>query len=303
MKHNIICIIVIYKQKEKILNDVIDSLIDQVNKIIIINNNYLSDYSFYKINNKIEIINLNENIGIASAQNIGIKKAIAYGADFILTSDQDTLYPHDYIIKLLEIYYKYYTTLKVAAIAPIFYDINTNNIVKICEKSKNNIKILTFNKMLSNDIILASHVISSGMVIPVKVFNEIGFMKDKYFIDWVDTEWCFRAISKKFVIIQSPKIIINHQHGDESKKLINYKITIHNDIRKYYRVRNAIFMLFYEKYLTRYMKKYIIIFLIKMIISHFYFSKNKIKELFNKYFAIKDAINKNMGKCKHFIIR
>lgn len=300
MNKKVFVVLVTYNPEMGKLIKCVNSLKEQVEKIIIVDNTPSNNKKFnFKENDNIEIIYLYNNYGIAYAQNIGINKAINYGAEFILTSDQDTLYPDNYIEKMLEEYYRYSNSMRIAAIAPIFKDINSNSIIKVCEKNKNKIKVINQQEIFLKEIFIVSHVISSGMLIPVNVFNNIGLMNDRYFIDWVDTEWCFRALVKNYIIIQSPKIIINHNLGDKSKKILNYKITIHNNIRKYYRVRNAVYMLLHENNLKYYMKKYIFISLVKMIISHFYFSEIRYKEIYNKYLAIKDAVINNMGKYNH----
>ena len=301
MSCNIHAVIVTFKPNILILKKCIVSLIDQVNKIYIIDNTpfdciELKLYSYEK--EKIEIIYLHENKGIAYAQNIGIKKAIDNGADYILTSDQDTIYPENYINDMILIFKKY-NKQKVAAVAPFFRDVNSNNqLMPIMIYNKNKIIRKRMFNEIPEEIYSVSHVISSGMIIKKDALLCIGLMDVVLFIDWVDTEWCFRANTLGYNIIQTSNVIITHQHGDYAKKIFNYTLTKHNYIRRYYRIRNGVFLLLNNKYLNKSMKKYIIEELIKMVIMHFFQANNIINEIYNKYYAFKDGINKNLGKLR-----
>lgn len=58
------------------------------------------------------------------------------------------------------------------------------------------------------------------------------------FIDYVDTEWCFRALSKGYKLYMSEKAVMRHSVGDDTINLLNFKIPVHSGYRRYYRVRN-----------------------------------------------------------------
>ena len=86
--------------------------------------NVFENHKLLDRKNNVELITLNENVGIAKAQNIGIKIALKNKADFILLSDQDTFYPDNYIAKMFEVYSKIENKEKVAAIVPDFIELN-----------------------------------------------------------------------------------------------------------------------------------------------------------------------------------
>ena len=296
-KNKIYCIIVIYKHNRELFNIVIQSIIEQVQKIIIVNNN--KEVENFPLEN-IETIQLNDNYGIAYAQNIGIKKAVSEGANFVLTSDQDTIYPDGYITTLLDIYNNYKHKHRIAAVAPVFFDRSLKNeaIMPVSIYTKEKIIPRRNVDVLKDNVFFASHVISSGMLIPVDSIINIGLMKENYFIDWVDTEWCFRANMFHYKILQTSKIHVNHKHGERGKRIGKYILTEHTPIRRYYRVRNAIYMLLYEE-IPFCFKKYVLISLLKMILMHFLQANDKKNEVINKYFAIKDALCNKMGPIQH----
>ena len=112
----IIAIIVLYKPNIDLMNKVLLSINTQVNNIILINNG-CEKYDFSNFDN-IESINLGDNFGIAYAQNRGIEKALKLGADYVLLSDQDTIYPNDYITSFLSFISKNMADVY----CPVFYD-------------------------------------------------------------------------------------------------------------------------------------------------------------------------------------
>lgn len=296
MKKNIYVVLVTYEPNIETLNKCINSLISQVGKIIIVDNSPLGceKLKFWK-NKSIEIFLLNYNFGIAYAQNVGIRKAIDYGADFILTCDQDTIYPESYIEGLMQCFIEKSKELKVASISPVYTDKNKENSIQPMVYFENGVLIKNYSLQECKSV---SHVISSGMLIPTNVFNDVGLMDEKLFIDWVDTEWCWRAISKGYRIIQTPNVKINHCLGNPSKNLVGKRFTVHNSFRNYYKIRNAVYLLLYNNSLNLNMKFFTLKQIIKMMIVHPLTSTEKIKEMIIAYRGIKDGIFSNMGAKK-----
>jgi len=304
MKEKIDVVLVTYNPDMDTLNRCVSSLINQVRRIIIVDNTPLGckELSIF-IHKNIEIIYLYENMGIAYAQNIGIEKAINKDADFVLTTDQDTIFPENYVTKMLAIYEKYKINVKIGAVAPFFRDINSNNDLMpiMIYENQRIIKIRNFEEEFK-EVYFVSHVISSGMIMSREALLNVGMMDIDLFIDWVDTEWCFRANILNYKIIQTPAVVITHRLGDYAKKILRFTLTKHNKIRRYYRVRNGVYLFLHKSYLNKCMEKYIIESLLKMFIMHFFQASNKIKEIINKYFAIKDGITKCIGKINRHLI-
>jgi rhamnosyltransferase len=58
------------------------------------------------------------------------------------------------------------------------------------------------------------YVITSGSIIPIKVLDDVGLMREELFIDFVDIEWCLRAPQKGYEIVAINKVMIDHHLGD-----------------------------------------------------------------------------------------
>lgn len=223
----------------------VNSIYPQVDKIYIVDNTpgKCKELKRLKGQEKVEIMHLNDNFGIAYAQNIGIKRAMEEEVEYIMLSDQDTIYPENYINEMLK---AFSYDEKVVAVTPRFIDSNTG-------KSSFFIKANSclFKKIYPQqglyEVMLA---IASGKIIKVRYLKDVGFMKEDLFIDWVDTEWCWRALKKGYKIIGNADVVIKHQHGQDSKQIGTKIITIRNPVRQYYYVRNAFYLGLYSDNLT-----------------------------------------------------
>jgi len=123
----IYAIVVCYFPKEEVLEKTLETLSLQVNKIILCDNTPGGSEVAKKFQQKtsnLEVIHLFKNTGIAVAQNVGIKRAIGEGAEFVLLSDQDTVYPENYVKEMLKAYFSLPDREKVACIVPNYVDVN-----------------------------------------------------------------------------------------------------------------------------------------------------------------------------------
>jgi len=236
-------IVVTYKTNENNLRKLLDSIKFQVDKIFIIDNtpSFINGLEKFR-DEKIDIFYLNENTGIAYAQNIGIKKALKEGADFIMISDDDTLYPENYVKEMMKVFEEKKEE-KIAAVAPVYRNVITGKKRPFIKK-----ETFSFKKFYpDNGYYEIFQAISSGLILNIKYLKEIGLMNEKLFIDFVDLEWCWRAIKKGYKIIGNADVIIEHKLGYYSKMLGKKQITLRNPIRHYYIIRNNIYLSLYDK--------------------------------------------------------
>jgi len=195
---------------------------------------------------KINVMYQSKNTGIAYAQNIGIKKAIEEGAEFILLSDQDTIYPENYVQEML----KCFEDEKVAAAGPMFVDTHTGKRQFFIVIDRFRFKKI-YPQSGKHEI---SQLISSGTIIKVSALKDIGLMRDDFFIDWVDMEWCWRAIKKGYKLIGNADVVIYHQHGENSTKFLGRYITLRKPWRYYYTIRNGIYLALHSDLLNPFLR-------------------------------------------------
>lgn len=281
MKEFISCIIVTYNTDENIIN-VIDSLEKQVSQIIIVDNgsndktkNILN--KFLKTEN-IDIIYNYDNYGIAKALNIGIKRALEYKSDWILTLDHDSILDKDMISKMLNFYNNLLDEekKKVGILAPEILDVSINRSYYNIEEN------ISYKKV--------EHVIQSGSLIKASIFKDIGFFNGKLFIYYVDTEFCFNVRKHRYEIFMVKEAILFHEEGKKERRIfcgLEFTYDNYSNQAIYYISRNSIYMFRKYKKITFIMR--IIYDFIKILLAE----PKKIKYLF---YGIKDGVLKIYGK-------
>ena len=245
-------------------------------------------------NNRIEIkslglnvIFLERNFGIATAHNIGLKKAIKYNYNFAVLLDQDSEIKENFFIEIINSFVQIQNNVdcNIIAVGPVHLDVDSGNLYEIRLK---NYQLKNPND-LTERFIKTQYIISSGSMISLDKIYEVGLMKDNYFIDYVDNEWGFRAYKNGFSIYVDRSISINHSIGEEC--IINGKVKrIHSPIRKYYMVRNSIYLL-KERYVPYRYSIQQIYFQIKHAIYLFIcLKKNRLEYLIYTLKGLKDGL-------------
>ncbi|MGL4450817.1 MAG: glycosyltransferase family 2 protein [Sarcina sp.] len=215
-----------------------DAINEQVDSVIIVDNgsqrDTINELRKIENNQKTEIIYLSENKGIATALNYGVKLAKDLGYSWVLTMDNDSIACIDMVNEMIKTYNSFCEKekLEIVSLAPRY--IQEGRYSEI-EKEEG--------------ISYESLVITSGNLVQISIFNEIGCFKDDYFIDYVDNEFCLRILEAGKKIVQVKSAILEHNLGAvKSKKIFFSSIssTNHSPIRRYYLTRNA--MDVYGKY-------------------------------------------------------
>lgn len=284
------------------LKSTIDSIIKNKIEMIIVDNTPIKKtsnipYQLHSSTNRIKYICLEENTGIAKAQNIGIQLAIKNHTDYILLSDQDTVYPDNFLLEMLsELKELRARGKKVAAIGPSYYDENKPDTPPSFVKYKNGELHQT---SLKSGTIEVSQLIASGTLIPIEAINQVGLMDPDLFIDWVDMEWCWRAINAGLSIYGTFNVTINHQLGDCSRKIGRKIVTIHSPLRNYFIVRNGLHLALRGALLDKIQHQR---HLIKKVLLYFFgmaiLSDNKIADIKMMTRGIADAIRGRLGPLK-----
>lgn len=240
MINNIDMILVTYNPNKRLLDNCIKSICKDVRNIYLVDNGS-NNFEFNEKIDNVKFIKLEENMGIAYAQNIGIKEAVKNNAEYILLSDQDTVYPEDYISKMIK---TFSFDENICAITPLFKDAHG----KKCNDGFFK-KSFFFTKQFfpEKGYYEVFHTIASGKLIKAQCLNDIGLMDEDLFIDWVDYEWCWRARNKGYKIIGNADVLIEHQLGDDSKDIGFREVNLRSPIRHYYITRNAFHLALRDK--------------------------------------------------------
>lgn len=224
-------IIVTYHPNKSVLIKQHSALKNQVDSIIYVDNGSGLSLDFLSSEKKITIYN-ETNLGIAKAQNQGIAKARQLGATHVLLLDQDSIVGPNMVNELMLPFLK---NNDIGAVGPCIINAYNGQSQKYGHSiSGFKLKKIPLNKEFNE----VSYVIASGCLIPISVLDDVGDMNESMFIDGVDFEWCLRAKSKGFKVLQSSSAKLWHELGNGEKD----RILSHSSNREYYIVRNSILM-------------------------------------------------------------
>ena len=235
---------------------------------------------------------LGGNKGIAQAQNEGIQWALEAKYPYIIFFDQDSDIQKEFVPTLLSAMKK--ENFKVCA--PVFFDekYGFEYAITDVDAQGNRKKIFSNSK---TDIFTSSVVISSGTLVRASVFEKVGMMDSRLFIDYVDTGWCLRCFAHGIKINIIPTAKMYHSIGDNSIRIGRFRIPVHSAVRRYYRTRNAIHLLRYKHVPKKMACREILFSMIHNIILSF--TLFKFSYFKNSFFAIVDGVLNRWGENKH----
>ena len=230
-------VVVLYNPDSKVREN-IKSYIDSVQVVYAVDNSNI-DHSEEFSGEKIKYIANGSNMGIAYALNVGAKKAIEDGYEWLLTMDQDSCFNVFGVEQMKEFLLdskngkNQYDFEKIGLITPYHRTLFNEN-----EKIP--------------DIDSPAVVMTSGNIISLKAYNEIGGFKDWMFIDAVDFDYCLNLRDHGYDIWRLPQVELKHNLGNVVFKTLGkrefYSLN-HSATRRYYIVRNRHY--FYDMYHER----------------------------------------------------
>lgn len=242
MINKIVSITVTYNPDMKTLLSHLNSIEEQVSKIILVDNNsnnidQIVDVIEHKVS--VEIIRQSKNVGLATAQNIGIRAAIESGAEYFILFDQDSVVSSNFVSGLETTYIELIKNgVKVGAVGPSFYDPTDGTIYPPTNYVGPFIRQTTLTSATA-----VSFLIASGCFVSKSAFMNVGEMKDDLFIDYIDVEWSFRAKKFGYSVFMTNRSSMSHTIGDARKKIFGRTISVHSPLRRYYLIRNSFFMI------------------------------------------------------------
>ncbi|MDQ0574677.1 glycosyltransferase [Agromyces albus] len=181
------------------------------------------------------VIRLSSNSGIAAALNAGITWALDDGADFVLTVDQDTRLPDEYVTTALDVFRRANPVTRVGIV--------------VVDAVNGAPALPTW--VSPEGLGLVPEAIQTGFVISRECLESAGLFDERLVIDCVDTEYCLRVRDSGFRIAVAKGTDIRHSIGRRAElrpfgvplrhasgHIATYQY--HSPFRRYYIARNNI---------------------------------------------------------------
>ena len=262
-------VVVTYNPEIELFEKNIKALHAQFEHILIVDNNskniagiekLLSDFKYF-----VKIVKLDNNMGIAYAQNLGLKLATEKGMKWLLTMDQDSIIP----------------------------DNLTTKYMSMINQDKN---VAMIGWGLKNGEVYG--LLSSGCIANVKMANKIGGFNEELFIYHVDTDFTLR-MKRLGKTLATDSVCLAHQLGETTNKktLTGKEYREHSLSAHYYITRNSAYL--FKKYFFIYPFPAIRIFILAPLYEIFNLLVHTQKRAFAiKLFAaaISAGLKNNLGK-------
>lgn len=243
MRSKCASIIVTYNPDQDKLINLVRKCAVQLEQVVIIDNGSSTPVGIWLqgVGGNVALMVLGDNLGIASAQNIGIERARALGFDYVALFDQDSDPEPDTLPNLINALSGLLMQQKhVACVGPRYVDKRQRNPTPFIR-----VEGLSLVRTLCDsnaDLVPVDHLIASGSVIPLKTLDVVGGMKEELFIDYVDLEWCERAKSMGYQTYGVCAAKMEHALGDDPISFMGTAYPARSPLRHYYMFRNAIWM-------------------------------------------------------------
>lgn len=168
------------------------------------------------------------NLGIASALNRGAELALEDGYRFLLTMDQDSQADATMIHQQRKVF-DALAGERIGIIAPF-------HLTKANRRPP---------EAAISDVMTP---MTSGCLLNLQAYQDVGGFRDDFFIDFVDNEYSLRLRRQGWRVVRANFALLNHNVGDICK-FGPFIATNHSPLRRYYKTRNR-FQVFREYVLS-----------------------------------------------------
>jgi rhamnosyltransferase len=229
-----------------------------------------------------ELIENGRNLGVAAALNIGVREVKVKGCVWAACFDQDSTVEAGFIDFMLQAFEDAPSPSQVGIVCPACIDKQTGMAMPI-------------PRSRCGEILSA---MTSGSLIPVKLFDKLGTFHEPLFIDYVDIEFCLRSRRAGYTIVQSPRAILYHSLGRITRHRLlgrQFASTNHSAARRYYIARNRLWVV--GRFLGDWSwsaneARFMILETMKIALVE----QDRLKKLKNTVLGLTDALRGRLGK-------
>jgi rhamnosyltransferase len=178
-------------------------------------------------------IGLGANLGVAAALNRAAIVARAEGFAWLATFDQDSLAPSGAFAGLLELYEAHPERNRIAIVAMSHRD-------RIAGRDYH----IPFDVIEETPIWQSVRTtITSGSLVRLEAFDQVGAFDETLFIDCVDHDFCLQCRQAGWLVVEDKRQVMAHSLGAVTlHKLLWREVacTNHSPTRRYYMTRNTL---------------------------------------------------------------
>lgn len=219
-------VVILYNPSDDIKQNILTYLHKMEKLFVFDNSERIVDRKLEELGHKVIVVADGVNRGISERLNAGARAAIREGGKWLLTMDQDSFFSET----MLDQYWHC-----------------INKFDHRDEVSMFGVEYEKADKRSGCESETTTQLITSGSLVNLLLFPEIGGFNEQLFIDEVDSEYCFKSNQKGYQTVKLKNIFLNHSLGVVSthRSLKSLKITsrtLHSPLRVYYMIRNYLYI-------------------------------------------------------------
>jgi len=188
-----------YRPHESVI-DLIDSIQTMVDTTVVSDDASPATFDAVLRRSPVPVVRHQDNRGIARSLNVGLSVALESDAAWLLTVDQDTHLPPDYLDRLL-------ATAQAAHEAGLAVGVVAAETVMASGTA------LRYPTREEAGCLITAEVFQSGALWNVTALADIGGFDETFGIDGVDAAACVRLRETGFRVVLSPELSFDHGYG------------------------------------------------------------------------------------------
>jgi rhamnosyltransferase len=237
-----VCAILVSYHPDAELPHRVSRILEQVGALVIVDNGSGDEaramLERIAADSRVSLLLNPANLGVARGLNMGVEQARASAFGWVLLLDQDSDLHAGMLRTLIEVRAAYPEPCRVAVIGAGFGE-ETGLAREPGGRAPGAAEPAAAWQEVES-------VITSGSLIPLAVHSAVGPFRDEFFIDYVDSEYCFRARAKGYRVVRTTQPLMAHTIGAPTRHSVlgvTKWTTNHSPDRRYYIARNDTVML------------------------------------------------------------
>ena len=190
---------------------------DYANAQILVLDNNSTDGSVSAIQQafpQVTIILLEENLGYAGNNNVGIRAALKMGADWVFVLNEDTILASDCLSQMVMVGER---DPQIGILGPLVYHYDEPNVIQTAGGEFG--RYWESIHLAQNETDQGQYrqprpvdwISGCGIMVRRAVIDQVGMIDERYFYYWEETEWCLRAGKKGWRIMHVPEAKMWHK--------------------------------------------------------------------------------------------
>lgn len=238
-------VVVGYMPEIDVLDRLLISLSSQVDVLIFVDN---GGSSKVLIDAPVErqslvYVDMKGNKGLGAALNKGFELAVNAAVDYVVTFDQDSNAEPELIAKLsTAMAHAKLKDPRCIAVSPAFFDRRDGKKINFpFYRSVNDVIRSVFCSDDEHGLVSVDILITSGMYVSTQAWIE-GYRYDEgLFVDFTDSEWCFRVRRQGYTLYGCLNIEMGHALSDAPPvKLFGLSFLRYSPVRRYFFFRSTV---------------------------------------------------------------